>query len=133
MELSNLLTLVTKTSDKTAHKIALPTMKETNFVKTEEITRCQSVNNYTIFYLTTAKKITVSKPIYEYEELLKEYGFVRVHQSHLVNIKLIKSWIKEDGGYLLMEDSSRVPVSRQKKELLKLELARGNKLGRTVP
>ena len=58
------------------------------------------------------------KPIYEVEELLNGYGFVRCHQSHLVNKTYIKSWIKEDGGYLLLDDGTHVPVSRAKREFV---------------
>lgn len=66
----------------------------------------------------------VSKPIYEYEGLLGSYGFIRCHQSHLVNKRYIKSWIKEDGGYLLLDDQTQIPISRQKKDSLKEELER---------
>jgi two-component system LytT family response regulator len=58
----------------------------------------------------------VSKPIFEYDELLSSYDFIRCHQSHLVNIKFIKSLLKEDSGYLLMDDNTRIPISRNKKE-----------------
>jgi two-component system LytT family response regulator len=58
----------------------------------------------------------VSKPIFEYEELLKDYGFIRCHQSHLVNKEYIKSLVKEEGGYLLLADKTKIPISRNKKE-----------------
>lgn len=99
-------------------RIALPTQKETRFIPTGDIVRCESSNNYTSFVLVNAEKIIVSKPIYEYEELLSNYGFIRCHQSHLVNKKFIKSLIKEDGGYLSMENGEQIPVSRAKKDLV---------------
>lgn len=101
------------------HRIALPSAKEIRLVKTTDIIRCEASNNYTHFFLANEEKIIVSKPIYEYEELLNEYGFIRCHQSHLINKKFIRSIIKEDGGYLLLEDGSQIPVSRQKKEVVK--------------
>ena len=61
----------------------------------------------------------VSHPIYEYEHLLADYGFIRCHQSHLINRIFVKSWVKEMGGYILMADNKQVPISRNKKELLK--------------
>lgn len=64
----------------------------------------------------------IARPIYEYEELLGSYGFIRCHQSHLVNKKSVKSWIREDGSYLLLEDGVQVPVSRQKKDAVKQSL-----------
>jgi len=88
-------------------------------VQPAQIIRCEASNNYTTFYLANAEKWVVSKPIYEYEELLQTYGFLRIHQSHLVNRKFIKSWVKEDGGYLLLENGTPIPVSRQKKELIR--------------
>lgn len=99
-------------------RIALPTQKETRFIATGDIIRCESFNNYTSFILVNSEKIMVSKPIYEYEELLGNYGFIRCHQSHLVNKKYIKSLKKEDGGYLLMENGEQIPVSRAKKDFV---------------
>jgi two-component system, LytTR family, response regulator len=118
IQLENLMLLL-KQQPKAEHRIALPTAKETRLAKTDEIIRCESLNNYTNFYFANGEKLMVSKPIYEYEELLQDYQFIRCHQSHLVNKKYIKSWVKEDGGYLLLEDKTQVPISRQKKEAIK--------------
>jgi two-component system, LytTR family, response regulator len=116
LELKNLLQLLHQ--QKETHRIALTTLKETRFIRTTEIVRCESSNNYSIFFLASGEKLTVSTPIYEYEELLTPYGFIRSHQSHLVNKDYIKSWIKEDGGYLLLDTGDQVPVSRNKKEMV---------------
>ncbi len=110
---------------KDEHRIALPGAKETRFVLTADIIRCEALNNYTAFYINTAEKIIVSKPIYEYEEILTGYNFIRCHQSHLVNKKYIKSWVKEDGGYLFLTNENKIPVSKQKREFVKLELSKG--------
>ncbi|MBL0136572.1 MAG: response regulator transcription factor [Chitinophagaceae bacterium] len=118
-QLENLVSLLEQKQNKEEHRLALPTAKETRFVKTGDIVRCESSNNYTIFYFKDGEKLIVSKPIYEYEELLEPYGFQRCHQSHLVNKQFIKSWIKEDGGYLLLDNGHQIPVSRQKKDLIK--------------
>ena len=118
-KLENLLHVLEQQQHYELHRIALSSAKETRFVRTQEIIRCESSNNYTSFYLLGDEKIIASKPIYEYEEILSQYGFVRCHQSHLVNKIHIKSWIKEDGGFLLMQDNSQIPISRQKKEQIK--------------
>ncbi|HYO23028.1 MAG TPA: LytTR family DNA-binding domain-containing protein [Flavisolibacter sp.] len=115
-QLENLLSLLQQNQQRQEHRIALPTSGETRFVKTEQIVRCESSNAYTTFYFSDGEKLLVSKPIFEYDELLNDYGFIRCHQSHLVNKRYIKSWKKEDGGYLLLYDLTQVPVSRQKKE-----------------
>jgi two-component system LytT family response regulator len=91
-------------------------------VLTTEIIRLQSSNNYTTFFINGGEKIVVSKSIYEYDEILNQYGFVRCHQSHLVNRRFVKSLIRQDSGYLLMEDNTRIPVSRTKKDLVKSQL-----------
>jgi two-component system LytT family response regulator len=119
LRLENLIELLEKNRQMESHRIALSSSKETRFIATDQIIRCVSSNNYTTFYIADGEELLVSKPIYEYEELLKDYGFIRCHQSHLVNKKYIKSIVKEDGGYLLMTDRSQIPVSRQKREYIK--------------
>ncbi|HEY5462026.1 MAG TPA: LytTR family DNA-binding domain-containing protein [Hanamia sp.] len=116
LQLENLMELIKNKDSKNEHKLALATTKEIRFVNTKNIVRCESSNAYTKFFLTDGKSIMVSKPIFEYEELLNDYDFIRCHQSHLVNKKFIKSFIKEDGGHLLLEDNTQIPVSRSKKE-----------------
>ena len=100
-QLENLVGFLQNQYNKATHRIALPALKETRFVFTNTIVRCESSNNYTTFYLDNKEKLIVSKPIYEYEELLSDYGFVRCHQSHLVNKKFIKSWVK-NGWWLFV-------------------------------
>ncbi|WP_315814793.1 LytTR family DNA-binding domain-containing protein [Paraflavitalea speifideaquila] len=105
-------------------RIALPTLHETRYVKVSEIIRCEASNNYTRFYLSSGESILVSKTLKEFAELLKSYDFYRIHQSHLVNLKYVKSLLREDGGALLMEDGARVPISRQNMESIKQALNR---------
>lgn len=118
LQLENLLKLIRQKDEKKEHRLALATTKEMRFVNPDKIIRCESSNAYTLFYLAGGEKITVSRPIFEFEELLTDYGFIRCHQSHLVNKSFIKSWIRENGGYLLLDDGTEVPVSRGKKENL---------------
>jgi len=116
LQLENLMKLIRDKDVKKDHKLALASTKEIRFVPTGDIIRCESSNAYTEFFLTDGKSVLVSKPIFEYEELLASYDFIRCHQSHLVNKKFIKSLIKEDSGYLLLNDDTRIPLSRGKKE-----------------
>lgn len=97
-------------------KIALPSMDGIRFIKINEIIRCESDNNYTLFYLTSKEKILVSKTLKDFEILLSGSKFYRVHKSHLVNLKFISKYIPGEGGYLILEDGSHVDVSRRKKE-----------------
>ncbi len=96
-------------------RIALHSNDEIKIVNLLEIVRCESDNNYTNFYFVNKGRFLVTRTLKSYDQLLNESGFIRVHQSHLVNIKHIKSYVKTDGGYLLMSDQSRVPVAVRKK------------------
>ena len=106
LQLENLIELLQQKQNKQFHRIALQSIKETRFIEPEHIVRCESSNNYTTFYLNNQEKIIVSKPIYEYESLLQDYGFIRCRQSHLVNKKYIKSLLKNEGVFLLLEDGN---------------------------
>ena len=121
-QLENLLLLLKNQQNKEEHRIALTTMKETRFIKTSEIVRCESSNNYSTFFLQNNEELLVCKPIYEYEEILSGYGFIRCHQSHLVNKKFGKRWVKEDGDQLLLFNGKAVPISRTKKDYVKKTL-----------
>ena len=121
-QLENLLNVLQNQQLKDTHRIALPSSKEIRFIRTKEIIRCESSNNYTTFIILNGESIVTSKPIFEYEEILQGYGFIRCHQTHLVNKRYIKSLVKQDGGYLLLENGSKIPISRLKRELVKKEL-----------
>jgi two-component system, LytTR family, response regulator len=99
-------------------KIVLKTSDKIHVVNINDIIHCQADNTYTTFFIVNAKKIIVSKPIKKYEEMLSEHGFMRVHQSHLVNLNYIQHLNKQEGGILVMTDNSQIPVSNQQKQSL---------------
>lgn len=96
-------------------KISLHTLDKITIVDLNEIINCESDNNNTIFYLENGSKIFVTKTLKYFSDLLSQYDFIRVHQSHLVNLQFIKEFIKTDGGYLLLKNKKTVPVSVRKK------------------
>ena len=96
-------------------KIALSVADKIEFVEIGSIIRCESESNYTTFYLKSGEKLIVSKTLKEFDELLTPYNFLRVHQSHLINLDEIRSFIKTDGGYIRMKDGSTVSISRQRR------------------
>lgn len=101
-------------------KIVLSTAEEIRIIEIKDIIRLESSNNYTTFYLEDGSKILVSKTLKEYS-FLNESGFYRVHQSHQVNLSKVQAYIKSEGGYIMMKDNSRVPVSvRKKPEVIKV-------------
>ncbi len=102
-------------------KIALPSSDGIRFVKIQDVVRCESDNNYTMFYLINKEKVLVSKTLKEYEVMLSGVNFYRIHKSHLVNLKYITKYVPGEGGYVILEDGSHADVSRRKKEgLMKL-------------
>lgn len=103
-------------------RIALNSADKVNMVNIDDIIRCESQSNYTLFYLRGGDQILVTKSLKEYENLLEEYSFIRVHHSHLINLNFLKEYIKTDGGYAVMTDNSNVPVSVRKRDNLLKEL-----------
>ena len=97
-------------------KIALPSSEGVHFLELKDIVRLESDANYTTFHLESGEKVTVAKTLKNFEQLLPEEEFFRPHQSHIVNLAHIKKIIREDGGYLLMDGNSKIPISRSKKE-----------------
>jgi len=105
--------------EQNALRIALPTFEETRFVHLTEVVRCEADAGYTRFILNSGECILVSRTLKEYVDMLQGYGFLRPHQSHLVNKAFIKSWVREDGGLLLMNDSARIPISKSNRKSIK--------------
>ncbi len=105
-----------RNANKAPKRIALSTSDRIHIVPVNEIIRCESVRNYTLFHLANNKQVLVTRTLKEYDEMLEDSGFVRVHNSHLININCLKEFVKTDGGYALMSDGSKVPVAVRKKD-----------------
>lgn len=101
--------------------LALRTSEKIYLLEVNDIIRCEADRNYTRFFVNEQKKHIASQPMKEFEELLTEFGFIRIHKSHLINISYIESFDKSDGGYVILKDKTELPVSRRKKnELLEI-------------
>ena len=101
-------------------RITVPTVKGLVFLPVNDILRCESHINYTSIFLKDGQKLTVARTLKEFEELLSDYNFYRVHNSHLINLACIKSYHKGKGGSVSMADNTEIEVStRRKDELLK--------------
>jgi len=110
-----------KNHQKPHERLALHTQDKIFIVNINDIIRCESNVNYTEFFFNTGKKLLVTKTLKDFEDLLSDQGFYRVHQSHLVNTKYIKEFVKTDGGYLMMNDGGSIPVSTRKRpEVIKM-------------
>lgn len=99
-------------------RIALSTSDGIHLFEVSDIIRCEAKVNYTEFFIKNHKPLLISRTLKEYEELLTEHGFERIHQSHLINLSYLKSYIKSDGGYVIMADNTNIPIAQSKKERL---------------
>jgi two-component system, LytTR family, response regulator len=97
-------------------KIALPTSEGIEFYEIADIVRCEADRAYCVFHMVGKKRIVISKSLKEYEDLLSEANFFRVHKSNMVNAKHITKYVKGTGGFLKLSDDSMVAVATRKKE-----------------
>ena len=96
-------------------RLVIKNMEGFRVVDLKDIIRLEAESNYSHFILSDGKKVTVSKTLGEYEALLAEHGFFRIHQSHIVNLQHVISFLKADGGKVEMRDGTQLMISRQKK------------------
>lgn len=97
-------------------KIPLSTSNGLIFVKISDVMYCESSGNYTNFYLCDSKKIVVSRQLGEYEKLLPENNFTRIHDKYIINLNYIKEYIKGSGGEVVLENGKEIPVATRRKE-----------------
>lgn len=97
-------------------KIALPTANGISFIDTQDIIRCEASGNYTCFYLKSQEKILVSRTLKEFEDMLVQHDFYRIHNSHLVNLNHVLKYVKLGGDMVVMSDGSQIEISRRKKD-----------------
>lgn len=96
--------------------LKLNTQEKVYVCKINKIIRCQSERNYTKFFLSDSSPILVSKTLKEYEEKLLSYNFFKAHKAHIINISYVDSYVKQDGGYILLKDGSQVPLAKNRKD-----------------
>ena len=107
-----------QSTDQNEKRIILKTVNKIHVIKVKDIVRCESDASYCHFLLTNGSKVTVSKPLKEYTGMFNDYGFFRVHKSHLVNLRLVKRFDRSEGGYVILENDEKIPVSKYKREEL---------------
>jgi len=99
-------------------RIAIPTLAGFTLVKVNEIVRCKSDVNYTTIHFVDKTDLMVARTLKDFEEMLEPYGFIRLHNSHLINIRYIKRYHKGKGGYVVLEDHTEIEVSMRRKNSL---------------
>jgi two-component system, LytTR family, response regulator len=102
-------------------RLAVPTQDGIEFFHTADIVYCEAQGSYTSILLKGKSKALVSRNLKDFENLLSDSGFCRVHHSYLINMNHVRKYVKGEGGYVVMTDDHTVDVSRRKKdEFLKL-------------
>ena len=107
---------LSKTGSPAEMRLCLPTLKGFLVVKLDDIIYCEAERSYTIFHLEGKKTVTVSKSLIEYDNLLQDTQFLRIHKSFLVNLHHVKEYQRGEGGTVIMSDNAEIEVSRRKKE-----------------
>ncbi len=97
-------------------KLVLPNINGFDLIKVSEIIRCEAMDNYTKIYMDSGKIYVVSKTLKHFENLLIDCEFLRVHKSHLVNLKKVVKYIKGKTAQLILEDNSEVDLSATRKQ-----------------
>jgi two-component system LytT family response regulator len=97
--------------------IALPANDGLEFIQIKQIIRIESSSNYSKVVLQSGQQLLVTRQLKDFEELLQEYRFYRVHHSHLINLNFIAKYIRGDGGQIAMRNGDVIDVSRRKKEV----------------
>ncbi|MFI5185775.1 MAG: LytR/AlgR family response regulator transcription factor [Chitinophagales bacterium] len=97
-------------------RLCLPTQKGFTILKLEDIIYCEAQRSYTIFRLVNNKSIIISKPLFDYDKLLADTIFLRVHKSFLINLMHVKEYVRGEGGTVIMSNGMEVEISRRKKE-----------------
>ena len=97
-------------------KICLSTADGLEFIKVRNIIYCEANGSYTDFHIKPDIKLIVSKNLKEYEQMLVDYDFMRVHNSFLVNLHEVKKFVRSEGGYILMNNDAQISISQNKRE-----------------
>ncbi len=97
-------------------RIAIPSMEGLQFIEMSDIIYLEAHSNYTIIFLKNSYKLTVSKTLKDFEELLPLSIFIRIHHSHIINKNAVEKYIRGDGGQVLMNNHVTLDVARRKKE-----------------
>lgn len=97
-------------------RLCIPSLKGFQIIDLDDILYAESSGNYTNLHFLNKPMTCTSKPMHEYEKLLEDAGFVRIHKSILVNLLHVKEYLKGEGGFVLLSSGKELEVSRRKKD-----------------
>ena len=105
-------------------KMSISALDGVYFVNIKEIIRLEAEDNYTHIFLQSGDRITASKTIKSYEDMLAPFSFYRVHKRHVINLNFMRKFVKGDGGYLIMDDGIKIEVSRRRRPIFMEQMKR---------
>jgi len=120
----NLKILMENLKSSLPSRLAIPTSDGMEYINPRDIIRIEADRSYSWFYLNGGRKMLVSKHLKEFQELLSDRYFFRSHNSHLINLKYVKKYIRKEGGYIEMTDGAVISVSRNRKDLFLAQMAK---------
>lgn len=122
-------TLLKNIYNKDRRKLCIPDMNGFNIVEINDIIRCESNINYTTIYVSKGNPITVAKSLKEFEKMLSDFNFFRVHNSHLINLSHVKGYNRTKGGFVQLTNGEEIEVSVRRKDEFIKKITQGVKLG----
>lgn len=108
--------LLESTRTQQLDRITLTSLEGLIFLRLSQIVHLESDGSYTTFHLLNQERHLIARPMKDFEELLPEEEFFKLHQSHIVNLSFVKKILREDGGYALMEAGKKIPIARRRKD-----------------
>jgi len=105
-------------------RLAIPTSEGMEYLNPKEIIRIEADRSYSWFFLTGDRKILVSKNLKEFQDLLGDRSFFRSHNSHLINLKFVRKFVRKEGGFIEMTDGEQIPISRNRKDIFLVHMSR---------
>lgn len=100
------------------NKIAIPTADGLEFLDVSTIVYCQSQSNYTNIFTEEGRSLLISRTLKDVEKSLEQFSFVRVHQSYLINPNYMEKYSRNDGGFIIMSNKQRIPISNAKRNMI---------------
>ena len=120
----NIKVLMENLKSASPSRLAIPTSDGMEYLNPKDIIRIEADRSYSWFFLAGNRKILVSKNLKEFQDILDGRSFFRPHNSHLINLKYVRKYIRKEGGYIEMQDSSQIHVSRNRKDLFLAQMSR---------
>lgn len=109
--------LLENINNNTPKKLVVSSSKGYEYIPVENIVRIESERSYARIFLAGGRVIMVSKCLNDYQSMLDDKTFFRIHNSHLVNLNHVVMYVRNDGGYVEMTDKAKIPISRSKKDI----------------